>query len=400
MKSPTRTLVSALLTAGVAALAVPLPNAVFYGTVMRDGEQLTAADAAQVTAWIDDARVARYTLGDTPETGDSYVLTIPLATSDDPAGAHIGDVVHFTVDGEATGVSIAIVEHGTMRNVPLSVGQGTVRAPVPAPAPGLYADTDPIDVTLTCATPNTVIYYTLDGADPAPDGGATEYADPITLNADAELRCRAFYETDLLEPSPTVVATYLFRAEDGDGDGMLDAWEQQIVAFDAFDAMRSAADVLPGDDFDRDGLTNLEEFNAGTDPTSPDTDGDGLPDAWEVQKGLDPLVADADGDPDGDGVTNADELRWGGDPHGRNVALTLGRGWNLIGAAEDCQYPTSRVVNGIIWSYGSNHFFRVSRPNPEIDWHEAGILKRNHGYWIYSVEGGLLVLRPVSPVRD
>src|SRR5579884_3952475 len=36
--------------------------------------------------------------------------------------------------------------------------------------------------------------------------------------------------------------------------------------------------TMPMQDPDRDGLTNLEEYNAGTDPNNPDTDGDGLND--------------------------------------------------------------------------------------------------------------------------
>lgn len=43
-----------------------------------------------------------------------------------------------------------------------------------------------------------------------------------------------------------------------------------------------------------------------------DTDGDGLPDAWEIHFGLDPASPagddGADGDPDGDGISNLDEL--------------------------------------------------------------------------------------------
>jgi hypothetical protein len=56
-------------------------------------------------------------------------------------------------------------------------------------------------------------------------------------------------------------------------------------------------------DSDSDGLTNLQEFQAGTDPTNPDTDGDGLTDGQEVNRmvaGLpaptDPIKADTDGD--------------------------------------------------------------------------------------------------------
>lgn len=49
-------------------------------------------------------------------------------------------------------------------------------------------------------------------------------------------------------------------------------------------------------DPDGDNLTNLEEFNAGTDPNLADTDGDGLDDGDEAPNGADPLLTDTDGD--------------------------------------------------------------------------------------------------------
>ncbi len=60
------------------------------------------------------------------------------------------------------------------------------------------------------------------------------------------------------------------------------------------------------EDPDRDGLTNLAEFTAGTDPNNPDTDADGLNDGDEVNKyHTSPLLADTDGDliPDGVEIT-------------------------------------------------------------------------------------------------
>jgi hypothetical protein len=65
------------------------------------------------------------------------------------------------------------------------------------------------------------------------------------------------------------------------------------------------------EDPDRDGLTNLAEYNAGTDPLSPDTDADGLNDGDEVLKyKTNPLLADTDGDLIPDGI----EIQTGTDP--------------------------------------------------------------------------------------
>jgi alpha-tubulin suppressor-like RCC1 family protein len=52
-----------------------------------------------------------------------------------------------------------------------------------------------------------------------------------------------------------------------DGDSLPDSWEQRIVDFSSTDDITSVAQVLPGDDFDGDGLANLQEYQQGSDPT-------------------------------------------------------------------------------------------------------------------------------------
>lgn len=61
-------------------------------------------------------------------------------------------------------------------------------------------------------------------------------------------------------------------------------------------------------DPDMDGLTNVEEYQVGSDPNNYDTDNDGLPDGWEVENKLDPTdPKDAEMDNDyWDGEINAD----------------------------------------------------------------------------------------------
>ena len=51
---------------------------------------------------------------------------------------------------------------------------------------------------------------------------------------------------------------------DSDGDGLPDAWEQQLIDSDRTGRLRTLADVRPGDDLDGDGLTNLQEYLLGT----------------------------------------------------------------------------------------------------------------------------------------
>jgi len=118
---------------------------------------------------------------------------------------------------------------------------------------------------------------------------------------------------------------------DDDADGMDDAWETN-------NGLNPADNADAALDADNDGLTNLEEYQAGSNPNVADTDSDGLTDseevdthmtnpaAWdtdgdgvsdkdEVDNGLDPLVAGTDGedDLDNDGFINRTESKYGSD---------------------------------------------------------------------------------------
>ena len=116
---------------------------------------------------------------------------------------------------------------------------------------------------------------------------------------------------------------------DFDSDGLTDAYETYIIIklkLKGID-VNGISDIGPDDDYDEDGLSNIDEYNYGTDPTCPDSDDDGLsdydelftwetnPNYWdtdddsmsdgtEVNCGLDPLNPDSDGN----GVKDGEEV--------------------------------------------------------------------------------------------
>ena len=116
-----------------------------------------------------------------------------------------------------------------------------------------------------------------------------------------------------------------------DGDLLPDDWEMANFG--------NLSQTEDGDS-DHDGLSNLQEYRAGTAPALWSTVNDGIPDGWKVAHGLNPLDQSiASQDADRDGLSNLGEYQAGTDP--RNASSHC---WNISGVVS---YAGSQT--GLVW---------------------------------------------------
>jgi len=102
----------------------------------------------------------------------------------------------------------------------------------------------------------------------------------IPPGMDVEFRVRSYDSAGNVQTSDVLVVRKDISG-DSDGDGIPDWWENEygLNPLDPADAE---------EDWDDDGLSNLAEYLAGTDPLNRDTDGNGMSDWDEVYAGTDP----------------------------------------------------------------------------------------------------------------
>ncbi len=104
-----------------------------------------------------------------------------------------------------------------------------------------------------------------------------------------------------------------FENPDTDGDKLPDGYEVYYLGTDPLKIDSNDNDICDGDeDFDEDGLSNLEEYQYATNPLIGDTDYDDLSDYDEVNThNTDPNLDDSDGDK----VLDGDEIELGLNPN-------------------------------------------------------------------------------------
>ena len=147
------------------------------------------------------------------------------------------------------------------------------------------------------------------------------FTNPLEMDTDGDWMWDD-YEIDN-NLNPTNAADGLL---DADGDTLANQLEFVFLdkGFDPFVVNNAAVFPWAGDP-DWDGITTQVEFVTHlTNPRQPDTDSDGMNDAWELAHGFNPKLnnnlagpanQNPNADPDGDGLTNAEEEQLGTNPN-------------------------------------------------------------------------------------
>ncbi len=151
-----------------------------------------------------------------------------------------------------------------------------------------------------------------------PDGSIAAYSWSQLSGPPVDLSNSSQIEADFTSPNVLPSGeTLVFQLVVTDNEGLqatdscsVDVTREPIIDSDG-DGVPDDQDDFPFDpdeylDTDGDGEGN----NADT-----DDDNDGMPDTWELLYGLDPLKDDAADDPDGDGVSNINEYNLGTEPN-------------------------------------------------------------------------------------
>ena len=165
-------------------------------------------DTLHVTATVNPAQSGTVNPADTLVAyGNDVTLT---AT---PAQDYL--FTNWTVNGQAVSADASITITVTQDSALVAnfTAMETVAKPTLLPAGGTFTSEDNVSVTMTCATPNATIYYTLDGSDPVYPRtrnvtGTQIYSEPVAINSTTTVKAVAVVN-DMI-PSEMAVETYRF----------------------------------------------------------------------------------------------------------------------------------------------------------------------------------------------
>ena len=165
---------------------------------------------------------------------------------------------------------------------------------------------------------------------------------------------------------------------DNDLSGIPDWWEFKY-------SLQPGSPELAASDTDGDGLSNLQEYQRGSDPRNLDTDGDGIPDNQESAVGALKWDTDGDGiadkteltalfptnpnlvDTDGDGVSDSEENLYRSDPTYNESSSPTFYGWTPAYRGNLGQWEWNLENVQIVWDHATG------APAPS-EWNEQELL--------------------------
>ncbi len=281
----------------IPAARISLP---FHGDAFTDAETVVI----QTHVGDSDASITKVEFySNSINIGEDSSVPYTFSWSNPPVGTRVVMVRTFDQGKtkDSSTITITVTDSGS-GNTPPSVDAGADQS-ITLPTDNVSLDgtvSDPDDTPTTTWTkvsgPGIVTFGDAGSVDTtATFSAAGAYVLRLTANDDTNAPVNDTMQVTV-DPDP---------ANDADGDGMPDWWED-AHGLDKNDGSDAGADP------DSDGLTNFEEYQSGTDPQDPDTDDDGIDDGDDP----DPIRAPA---PFGGGC--------GG---GTSVAMTL---WLVLAIA-------------------------------------------------------------------